>query len=389
VPNDKGSRRGNGEGHYWTRLHPADHPRAGRIKLHGWRRTVAGVRYQATATSQRALRARVDLLQQQIAEGDAPDPGSGRTTVAAYARNWLATLDKTPRTLASYTNFVATHLEPGLGDRLLRDVSAPLIRGFLATQRAKGLAPTTLALHATLLAMILNQASAEQFPVPKAALRAIKRPTLKQGGKPALIPEQVDQLLALEGDPLTALWAILIFAGLRISEGLGLRWSDFRDPGTWRVIDLVRQLDPDASLASYTFPDLKSDRSRRTIVLPPRAAAHLARHHEVQQFERRRAGPDWVDEGLVICSPVGTPVLQSYADRAFKESCRRAELPLTLTPHACRRTYGDLLRLAGLDLRTIADLMGHANTATTAGHYMSVLHPLALRAADGLEALFQ
>jgi integrase len=179
-----------------------------------------------------------------------------------------------------------------------------------------------------------------------------------------------------------------VFAGLRISEGLGLRWSDFRDPGTWRVIDVVRQLDPDAQLEHYSFPELKSERSRRTMVLPPRAAEHLIRHRSAQQFERRRAGADWVDEDLVVATRIGTPVLQHTADRAFKDSCARAALPDTLTPHACRRAYGDLLRLAGLDLRTIADLMGHSATATTAGHYMSVLHPLALRAADGLEALF-
>lgn len=388
MPNEKGTRRGDGEGHYFPRRYPVGHPRAGRVKLYCWRRSVGQARYQATAKTHRELMSRVEVLQQQIAAHDAPNPGSGKTTVTQYARNWLATLDKTPRTVASYTNFVERHLVPALGDRLLREVSAPIIRNFLAAQRAKGLAATTLALHATLLAMILNLAANEQFPVPKAALRAIKRPSLKKGGKPALTPAQVELLLALEGDPLTPLWALLVFAGLRLSEALGLRWSDFRDPGVWRVIDLVRQLDPDATFATYTFPELKSERSRRTIVLPPRAAAHLIRHRAVQNAERL-AATAWVDEGLVVATLVGTPVLQHYADRAFKDSCTRAGLPETLTPHACRRTYGDLLRLAGLDVRTIADLMGHSNTATTAGHYMSVLHPLALRAADGLEALFQ
>lgn len=82
------------------------------------------------------------------------------------------------------------------------------------------------------------------------------------------------------------------------------------------------------------------------------------------------------------------PVLHSTVRDWFALSLSRAGLPDEYTPHACRRTYSDLLRLAGLDTRTIADLLGHESVTTTSAHYMSVLHPMAVRAADGLEALF-
>lgn len=64
-------------------------------------------------------------------------------------------------------------------------------------------------------------------------------------------------------------------------------------------------------------------------------------------------------EGKIL-SAIGPRLLQ----RSIAEICDRAQLPRT-TPHRLRHSYATRLWKAGVQLHTIAFLMGHRNPATT------------------------
>jgi integrase len=382
-----------GDGSYFRRLGTD-----GRPILYGWRRIADGRRYQVTAKTEGALREKVDALQAKLRAGETPTPGASRTRLAAYADHWLKTIPAhgvRESTVLSYQNALRNYILPTWGDRGFDALTAPAIRQWLLDLSKKklirgkrkgetisiGTRRATVAVFKTLL----STASEDGFPVPPAALKALKMPRLDEREVAAFTLEQAQTFAAVD-DEFRVLWLVMLFGGLRISEALGLKWSDFAD-ATWHRFEVQRQLDPHATLTDFSFPVLKSKKSRRKVVLPPFVAQALAAHKARQNEDRLRAGPWWQDHDLVICNDHGLPIMRTRANTAFKDTCTAAQVPI-LSPHALRRTFANLLRHVDLDARSIADLMGHASTTVTDQHYWDRLDPMAERAADRLGGLF-
>jgi site-specific recombinase XerD len=111
--------------------------------------------------------------------------------------------------------------------------------------------------------------------------------------------------------------------------------------------------------------DTKTDKSRRTLELPGQAADALREHRTRQAKERLAAGPLWQDHGLVFASQAGTALDASHVRRAFKGITRRAGLGENcVDPRELRHSFVSIMSDNGVPLETIADLAGHASTAS-------------------------
>ncbi len=97
---------------------------------------------------------------------------------------------------------------------------------------------------------------------------------MKTGEKRVLTEDEITALMANAGDTFRPLVAVLIFAGLRVGECLGLRWSDI-DEG---FIYVRRQLGRDRQTA-----DIKTAAGRRDVVLVPQLARVLREHRLAQR----------------------------------------------------------------------------------------------------------
>ena len=96
--------------------------------------------------------------------------------------------------------------------------------------------------------------------------------------------------------------------GLRRGEVLGPSWVYLDFDAEQPVIRIRRQLIRRPEGSGLALTDLKTKKSRRTIVIPSTVAAALRGHRTVQAKDRTLAGPELANgDGLVFTTPLGTP----------------------------------------------------------------------------------
>lgn len=143
---------------------------------------------------------------------------------------------------------------------------------------------------------------------------------------------------------------LMLHAGLRIGEALGLAWSDVDIEG--RTITVRQQ----ATMRSTVTSTLKTRSSRRTLRnLPTMLTSALAEHRE--------AHPD----AVLVCSTtatkrreVGTPLARCSVQDALLRACERSGVAY-VNPHGLRHTAGSLLYEATGNLTKVAAFLGHVD----------------------------
>jgi integrase len=134
--------------------------------------------------------------------------------------------------------------------------------------------------------------------------------------------------------------------------------------------------------------DLKTERSKRTLLLPSKAAEALKALRVVQAADRLRLGPHYGDMNLVFSSTAGRPMRQQRAGQMFKAACAAAGLGSDWHPHEQRHTFVSVLSDAGLDIDAIADAARHVNATVTRTVYRHQISPVVARAAAAMDDIF-
>jgi integrase len=194
------------------------------------------------------------------------------------------------------------------------------------------------------------------------------RPGSKRQTEPRYLDAgQVELLLAQMSDELRPVAAVCAYAGLRISEALGLQWSDVDlDAGTIRV---QRQLDDDLT----TRPDTKTPASTATITVMPALSRELRDHRARQRANDLRRGHR---SRLVFTTRRGKPQSRRNALRAV----HRAGDAVGLNPpgservglHDLRHSLVGLALASGMTPPEVAQLARHANPGVTLSMYAGV-----------------
>lgn len=155
-----------------------------------------------------------------------------------------------------------------------------------------------------------------------------------------------------------------LFAGLRIGEICGLRWSDVdlrhRILTVERTVERIANLDPDdPRRTKLIVSEPKTENSRRVIPLPRFFAERLA---------IARAGQP--EENFILTgSPVPTEPSTFYC--RYKTLMRRHSLE-GYSFHALRHTFATRCVEKGFDTKSLSEILGHASISTTLAFYV---HP--------------
>lgn len=349
---------------------------------------------------------RVKELERQRDAGITPRAGE-RDTVRTWLRHWLYNVAAPAdgrgvrtKTYLAYRTDVEKHLIPRIGHHLLVKLDAEHIEALHADLTAAGLAPkTVLNTHRTL----------------SRALRvAMARGKLQRNVATLVTPPQRRRV---EIDPLTddearavlraaserrnaARWSVALGAGLRQGEALGLGWDEVDlDAGVLRVRWQLQRLpyehgcaprgaDPTCGASKplrcpqrrggLVFSCPKSKAGERDITLPQPLIAELRSHRAAQAAERLAAGSQW-DEGprggLVFAQPLGKPIdtRRDYGEwLAILDDAKITKHRV----HDARHTAATLLLERGVDIKVVAEMLGHTQTWFTRDTYQHVTQRL-------------
>jgi integrase-like protein len=164
--------------------------------------------------------------------------------------------------------------------------------------------------------------------------------------------------------------------GLRRGEAAGLRWCDVDlDEGVAVITQQLQQYDGHM----VTCPP-KTSHSARVIALDHTTVAAL-RAHRARQHQ-----PGHHDSGYVFTGLGGDPLAPDRLTRHFRVLTKTAGLP-PIRLHDLRHGAATLALAAGVELKVVQDMMGHASIVLTADTYTSVLPEVARTAAEQVATL--
>jgi len=292
-------------------------------------------------------------------------------TLGQFLTTWLDTEvavnpDTKPGTLRAY-RYRAGLVARQIGSVQLAKVTPQHVQSVQAALLAAGRAPASVRDVINLLGIALNAAERWQL-IQRSPVRGVRRVRSTSPKKPGMgVTEAHAVLEAVAGHRYAVAAALGLYAGVRVSEALGVRWSDL--DGDWLTI--ARQLQQVTRATRGDGPALaevptKSRAVRRVPVTPQlRAALDAQRAH--QATAREAAGERWQESGYVLTNARGGPVYQVMISAMLKE--RLAGDLAVYTFHAFRHGYSAILHAAGVDLETRMALLGHKTMEMTAGVY--------------------
>lgn len=370
-----------------TRERAGDRTYALRFRAYGERRYVTLGRASDGWSSARAeaeLRHVLADVERGLWQPPRPAPVEAPRQVPTFhefASEWYAAREAewTPTTARTYLAVLRDHLLPVFAELPLDQITPERIDRYRQAKLAEkdGLSANTINKSVRLLRQVLQRAVSydvlDRNPVDRLERRSLRQP---HNPYPWLDrAEHIAALLDAAGEldrkaradrrhvPRRAWLATLVYAGLRPSEAVRLRWRD---------VDLAG--------GRLRVRGSKTDAATRELPLLPVLRGELARIRPVPADPGELPDAD----ALVFATASGRPMSErNLSGRVFDAAARDASaalvkaghvpLPEGLVPYSLRHTYVSLRVALGDDLATIARHTGHASLNTTLKHYTHVM----------------
>lgn len=306
-----------------------------------------------------------------------------KLTVGEYLPQWLEHKKSSlrSRTWEGYEDHVSRNITPVIGRIPLQKLTRLQVQQ-LVNLKSKSLAPRTVSYMRAILRAALNQAIQWDL-IQRNAAEGLAMPRLSRSAPAVLSPDQAKRLLSYaQVERLGPLFSVAMAVGLRLGEVLGLQWGDIDFER--KTLTVRRALQ--RSQGQVRFVEPKSDKSRRTVVLPEFSVSILKTHRIVQLEERMAAGDRWQEWGLVFATPIGTPLDDSNVRKVFKGLLKAAGLP-DMRIHDLRHTCATLLLVQGVHPKLVQETLGHSQIALTLDTYSHMMPTMKEEVASKMDAV--
>lgn len=175
---------------------------------------------------------------------------------------------------------------------------------------------------------------------------------------------------------------LLLYTGLRIGELLALKWDcvDF-DRRTLIVKGNIKQVKNRDSNAkgSYKLIEQNTTKTKSGMRIIPLSNSAM---EALRYFEAMNGNHIYV-----VSASVDRPLSARNLDRTFRSILNNAGITNINGVHSLRHTFASMLFRKGIDVKTVSELLGHADTSVTYNIYIHLIQEQKVKAIEGLEEL--
>ncbi len=268
-----------------------------------------------------------------------------------------------PSTCVKYQSVINKHIKPALGERSLSGLSSTAIGQFSADLLdVQGLAPKTVKDILVLLHSILEYGQKQypgmvasiDIPYPRNPPREMR--VLSQGEQRILAEYLQRDLCPCKFGILLTLWT-----GMRIGEICALRWDH---------ISLQDQsIRIDTTMQRLRSSDSDNLHKTRILLDSPKTASSVRTiplGNYVTALCRRMEPEDRHTYVLTGTERYMEPRLLQYYFQRYLTACGLKDV----TFHTLRHTFATRCVEAGVEIKSLSEILGHANTTITLNRYV-------------------
>jgi len=306
-----------------------------------------------------------------------------KQSVKTYMNSWLTKVkinEVKPRTYDDIENTLENQVYPYLGDLQTTNINANDVQDMINSLTAKGLSYSRTkkaydAVNACFKRGVIK-GEVEKNPCLGVSLprnRKKKQSDIIYFSKQKDIDSicEVSALKYKSGRPVFRIgyiFIILLYTGMRISELLGLKWTDIdiknKTLTIRRTVVLTKNRDEDKE-GKYLLliqDSAKTESSERIIPINKKAVKAIEELRKITgRFE------------FIVSTSTGNIVDPSSIDRMFKDVLKRCGITPLCGVHALRHTFASLLFKKGVEVKYVSELLGHSNVTVTYNTYIHLI----------------
>lgn len=288
--------------------------------------------------------------------GEWTDPALGRTTIRAWAPEWLRSKRRLkPKTLASYQSLLRSRVLPQLGGVALDRLDRVRVEQWISDLEADGLSASRIRQAFNVLASMLDAAVANRM-ITRNVARGVELPRIPRVERRFLTEQQVRRLADTVPIEHRSLILVLAYSGIRWGEAVALRRGR---------CDLLRRrlhiLESAVEVDGHLSWGLPKTHRQRAVSIPAFVCEDLAEH---------LVGiPDDPNELVFRASTDGPLRHGDFRRYVWRPAVIAARLPEGLTPHELRHTAASLLIAQGAGPKSVQAQLGHSTITTTFDTY--------------------
>lgn len=268
---------------------------------------------------------------------------------------WLDNIrnEKKYSTYVKYTSIYETHLKKALGHRKISEIRPDSLREVYEACRSGSIQKSIYS--------VFNQIcvyAGDRFCI---TMEKSRRPKLKNRAEPVTVLSRADQTALLRNlchdmDSYKLAVLLCLSTGLRIGEVCALKWKDIDFQGKLLYVNRTVQrlaVKGQKTKTVLFVSEPKSAHSRREIPVPDSL---------IRLLLLMKNGGEYV---ITPDKPAEPRTLQNH----FRKSLKEAELE-EKNFHILRHTFATNCINAGVDVKSLSEILGHAGVAITLNRYV-------------------
>lgn len=281
---------------------------------------------------------------------------------------------RSPTTIQNYKDYFKCYILPQWGEVDLDEVETVAVEAWLDDLP---MAPATRAKIRNHMSCLFSHCIRHKLYRQMNPITEVRTSSIPVREAEYLELEEIQAVLInLESDVIRVMVAVAAGSALRRSEVRGLKWKDLDFSRLWFNLKrgMVRKLQT----------DMKTRASRRGVPMLPELAETLENW--------RRQTPYSQDDDWVFASPYTGGKRPYWPESALVDHIRPAAQKAGITKHigwhTFRHSVGTLLDEAGANLKTVQEILRHANSRITADVYQHGNVKLKRNALGNMSGIF-